>query len=92
MKGKKSCSAPDAHVSIRPENLAVHAVGMPRPAEANRLEGNIVFAGFLGAMNRYQVDIGDAILQAYAGASARHKVGDRVALDFSFRGAVVLAE
>jgi hypothetical protein len=25
----------------------------------------------------------DAILQAYAGADARHKVGDRVALDFS---------
>jgi hypothetical protein len=37
-------------------------------------------------MNRYQVDIGDAILQAYAGAGARHEVGDRVALDFSFRG------
>jgi iron(III) transport system ATP-binding protein len=88
-----SAAAPgDAHVSIRPESLAVHPVGMPRPAEANRLEGNIVFAGFLGTMNRYQVDIGDAILQAYAGAGACHKVGDRVALDFSFRDAVVLAE
>jgi hypothetical protein len=32
------------------------------------------------------------VLQAYAGASARHKVGERVALDFSFRDAVVLAE
>jgi iron(III) transport system ATP-binding protein len=88
-----SAAAPgDAHVSIRPESLAVHPVGMPQPAEANRLEGNIVFAGFLGTMNRYQVDIGDAILQAYAGAGACHKVGDRVALDFSFRDAVVLAE
>jgi len=92
-----TCMAPaaapgEAHVSIRPENLALHAVEAPRPPETNRLEGNIVFAGFLGTMNRYQVDIGDAVLQAYAGASARHKVGDRVALDFAFRDAVVLAE
>jgi iron(III) transport system ATP-binding protein len=82
----------EAHVSIRPENLALHAQGTPRPPDTNRLEGNIVFAGFLGTINRYQVDIGDAVLQAYAGASARHKVGDRVALDFSFHDAVVLAE
>ncbi|MBV9561292.1 MAG: TOBE domain-containing protein [Bradyrhizobium sp.] len=64
----------------------------PRPSDANRLEGNIVFAGFLGTMNRYQVDTGDGTLQAYAGASARHRVGDRVALDFAFRDAVMLSE
>jgi hypothetical protein len=34
-----------------------------RLPDTNRLEGNIVFAGFLGTMNRHQVDIGDAVLQ-----------------------------
>jgi iron(III) transport system ATP-binding protein len=92
-----TCMAPtaapaEAQVSIRPENLALHALEAPRLPETNRVEGSIVFAGFLGTMNRYQVDIGDVVLQAYAGANARHKVGDRVALDFSFRDAVVLAE
>jgi iron(III) transport system ATP-binding protein len=82
----------ETYVSIRPENIAIHALETPRTPETNRLEGSIVFAGFLGAMNRYQVDIGDTVLQAYAGASARHKVGDRVALDFAFRDTVVLAE
>jgi iron(III) transport system ATP-binding protein len=90
------CVAPaatgEAQVSIRPENLALHPIEAPRLPDTNRLEGNVVFAGFLGAINRYQVDIGDAVLQAYAGASARHKVGDRVALDFSFRDAVALTE
>jgi glutathione S-transferase len=74
----------------RPENLAVHALETPRPPEASHLEGNIVLAGFLGAMNHYQVDIGNAVLRAYSAAGARHKVGDRGALDFAFRDAVVL--
>jgi iron(III) transport system ATP-binding protein len=91
------CTAPtaapaDAHVSIRPESIALHAIDASRPPETNRLEGSIVFAGFLGVMNRYQVDTGDAVLQAYAAASAQHKVGDRVALDFAFRDAAVLPE
>jgi hypothetical protein len=41
-------------------------------------------------MSRYQVDIGGAIVQA--GTVARHEVGHRIALDFSFRDAVALAE
>jgi iron(III) transport system ATP-binding protein len=87
-----AAAAADARVSIRPENLTLTSVEAPRTPDTNRLEGNIVFTGFLGAMNRYQVDTGDGILQAYAGASARHRVGDRVALDFAFRDAVMLSE
>jgi hypothetical protein len=62
------------------------------PSPTASTVSDVVFAGFLCAMSRYQIDIGDAILQAYASAGARHKVGDRVALEFSFRDAVVLAE
>jgi hypothetical protein len=37
-------------------------------------------------------NLGDGVLQAYAVAGARHRVGDRVALDFAFRDAVVLSK
>ncbi|WP_431285806.1 ABC transporter ATP-binding protein [Humitalea sp. 24SJ18S-53] len=81
-----------ARASIRPEGLTLRAPGSTAPPATNRLSGRIVFAGFLGTMNRYQVDVGDAVLQAYGSAASTHALGDHVAVDFPVADTVVLQD
>jgi hypothetical protein len=50
----------------------------------------VVFAGFLGTMNRYQVDIGGSVMQVYDTADAAFAVGEKVALDFPVADTVAL--
>ena len=83
--------AREAKVSVRPERVTLRPVGSLMPAETNRLEGRIVFAGFLGTMSRFQVDVGNTLVQAYASADASFAVGEAVAVDFAFTDTVVLA-
>ncbi|WP_158744460.1 ABC transporter ATP-binding protein [Acidisphaera sp. L21] len=84
-------AAREARVSVRPERVTLRPLGDATPPETNRLEGRVVFAGFLGTMNRYQVDVGGSVVQAYASADATFTVGDQVAVDFAFTDTVVLA-
>jgi hypothetical protein len=41
-------------------------------------------------MNRYQVDVGGTVMQAYDTADAAYAVGEKVALDFSVADTVAL--
>jgi iron(III) transport system ATP-binding protein len=82
-------------VSVRPESI--HLAGKCRPGESspgekNRFAGSIVFAGFLGNMTRYQLALGDAILQAYGAPTSSHRVGENVAFEFAPSDAIVFAD
>jgi iron(III) transport system ATP-binding protein len=79
-----------ARISVRPEKVVLRRSGTPAVASSNRLDGTVIFAGFLGTMNRYQVDIGGAVMQVYDTADASYTVGERVALDFPIADTVAL--
>ncbi|WP_159992459.1 ABC transporter ATP-binding protein [Roseomonas sp. 18066] len=79
-----------ARISVRPEKVVLRRDGAPAAAAHNRLDGTVVFAGFLGTMNRYQVDIGGSTMQVYDAADAAFTVGERVALDFPVADTVAL--
>jgi iron(III) transport system ATP-binding protein len=84
----EATSAQSIAVSVRPESAALAASGSAVASNINRLTGRVVFAGFMGNMTRYQVDVGDgAVMQAYGNAKAAHAVGDIVAIDFPFTSA-----
>jgi hypothetical protein len=57
----------------------------------NRLNGKIIFAGFLGNSNRYRVKVGEAVLQANTAADARYAIGAPVAVDFPQESALALS-
>ena len=50
-------TAHEARVPLRLERMTLRPPGEPAPPDTNRLQGRIVFAGSLGAMDRYQVDV-----------------------------------
>jgi iron(III) transport system ATP-binding protein len=81
-----------ARASVRPEGVSLRAPDAVAEPTSNLLHGRIVFAGFLGTMNRYQVDVGDAVLQAYDSAASARAVGDRVAVSFPVAETVVLQD
>lgn len=75
-------------ISVRPESVTLTASNTARADKTNRLAGRVVFAGFMGNMTRYQVDVGaGALVQAYGSPKAVHVVGDEVAVDFPFASA-----
>ena len=80
----------NARVSIRPEKIELRRLDTSPGDARNRLDGTVVFAGFLGTMNRYQVDIGGATLQAYDTADSSFAVGEKVALEFPVADTVAL--
>jgi iron(III) transport system ATP-binding protein len=77
-------------VSVRPESIRL-AARLPG-GDGNRLTGSIVFAGFVGNMTRYQLALGDAILQAYDTPTSSRRVGDHVAFEFAASDAIVFAD
>ena len=79
-------------VAIRPE--AVRLTGGPQAVttgEANRLGGTIAFAGFLGSMTRYQVQVGPHSLQAYGDPLSGRTTGAPAALEFAPENAALFA-
>ncbi|MCC6775222.1 MAG: ABC transporter ATP-binding protein [Hyphomicrobiales bacterium] len=84
-------SAQAVMVSVRPESVTLGpAASSPRDG-FNRLTGKVVFAGFMGNMTRYQIDVGGDLIQAYGNARATHAVGDEVAVEFPFASAMAFA-
>ncbi|MDN5927157.1 MAG: ABC transporter ATP-binding protein [Hyphomicrobiales bacterium] len=83
----------DGHVrvSVRPETISLRQPGSPSGERMNRLNGEIVFAGFLGNSNRYRVKVGEAVLQANTAADARYAIGAPVAVDFPQESALALS-
>src|SRR5882757_6907183 len=77
-------------VSVRPESIRLSE--SPPGIDRNRLTGAIVFAGFVGNMTRYQLALGDAVIQAYDTPTSAHRVGDNVAFEFAPSDAIVFAD
>jgi iron(III) transport system ATP-binding protein len=88
--GSQQTAGGGARVSVRPEKVALRRGDAPATAANNRLDGTVVFAGFLGTMNRYQVDVGGSVMQVYDTADAAFTVGEKVALDFPVADTVAL--
>jgi iron(III) transport system ATP-binding protein len=76
-------------VALRPESIRLAA---PETAGDNRLQGTIVFSGFVGTMTRYQLACGDAVLQAYGAPNSLHRNGDKVDFSFAASDALVFRE
>ena len=81
-------AAQEITISVRPETITLSPPGTPERPGFNRMSGTIVFAGFLGNMNRYSLRVGDVILHANASSEANLSEGSEAAIDFSFESAV----
>ncbi|MBL8688057.1 MAG: ABC transporter ATP-binding protein [Rhodospirillaceae bacterium] len=75
-------------VSVRPETIQLSPASAPERAGFNRMTGTVVFAGFLGNMNRYSLRIGGDVMHANAAPEVNLAEGSEVAIDFSFESAV----
>jgi iron(III) transport system ATP-binding protein len=89
--GEVKASIP-VRVSVRPESLTLNQGISPVPPGVNRLTGSILFAGFLGNMNRYQIAVNDSVVQAYTGPLSDHKIGETICIDFPSESAIALSE
>lgn len=69
-------------VSVRPEIITLNPATAPLAEGHNRITGAVAVAGFLGSLNRYTVQAGDAKLQASTSPDVRYPIGEAVALDF----------
>lgn len=76
-------------VAVRPEAIRLAEPKCPSDGKANQLLGRVVFAGFMGNISRFQVDVGGTIVQAYDSPTARYSVGDTVLLRFDYHDAGV---
>lgn len=77
-------------IAVRPE--AIRLSDKVRVDEnANTLVGTVTFAGFLGGMTRYQVEIGSHLMQAYGGPLSTSTPGSRAALEFTPEAATIFA-
>jgi iron(III) transport system ATP-binding protein len=77
-------------ISVRPEAITVRTPGTPVPTGYNRLRGNLVSTGFLGAHNRYTVSVGEALIQATGSPHVDFAPGSAVELDFEYEAAIAL--
>lgn len=76
-------------VALRPETIALRAAAVNAPSpRVNRLSGTITFAGFVGNMMRYRIDLGGFHVQAYAPPHADFEPGQTVDLIFEARDAL----
>jgi iron(III) transport system ATP-binding protein len=78
-------------VSVRPESTSLSAPDAGGADDGNRLRGRVVFAGFMGNLTRYQIDVGGGLVQAYGAPHAAYKVGDAVAIAFPAGSATAFA-
>lgn len=69
-------------ISVRPETISLKPISEAAREGWNRIEGEVVFSGFLGSLNRYGVKVGDIIFQASTDADTHFPIGAPVAMDF----------
>jgi iron(III) transport system ATP-binding protein len=81
-----------ALISVRPESIVLRPIASDRAEGCNRLTGHVLLTGFLGSMNRYQVDVGGRVIQAYGTSEDSYQTGDTVAVEFSHVSAMALDE
>lgn len=75
-------------VAIRPESLTM-TTEPARQEGANTLSGKVTYAGFIGNMNRYHVDIDGIELQMYSDNKKIYSVGDNVFVSFDRESSIV---
>lgn len=80
-------------IALRPETITLLPATADAPAPGtNRLSGTITFAGFVGNMMRYRIDLGGFQVQAYAPPHADFDTGQPVALSFEARDALPFSD
>ena len=77
-------------ISVRPETISLLEPGAAIPVRHNHLPGTVVSRGFLGAMNRYGICVGDTTMQANTGPEVDVLVGASVHLVFSCERSVAV--
>jgi iron(III) transport system ATP-binding protein len=77
-------------ISVRPEAITVCKPGTPAGAGRNRLHGTLQSTGFLGAHNRYTIDLGGTLIQATGSPHVDFAPGSAVELDFEYDAAIAL--
>lgn len=78
-------------VALRPEAIAISAADSSKdalPPGTNRLEGVVTFAGFVGNMMRYRIDLNGFQIQAYAPPQSPFDLGQKVTLTFAAGDAI----
>ncbi|MCC6197903.1 MAG: ABC transporter ATP-binding protein [Burkholderiales bacterium] len=78
-------------VSVRPESIALSTPGEPGDSRRNRLQGQVIFAGFLGNMSRYGVRIGANVMQVNTPSGIHFATGAQVVLEFPIEGSLGMA-
>ncbi|MGX1096394.1 ABC transporter ATP-binding protein [Amorphus sp. MBR-141] len=77
-------------VSVRPEIIVLKPAAAPMPDGYNRITGAVAVSGFLGSLNRYTIQAGDAKLQASTSPDVQFPIGAAVALDFPIEGTLAI--
>jgi iron(III) transport system ATP-binding protein len=84
----------EVSVSIRPEEITIRDDTLSDAGAKpwNRLQGTVVFAGFMGNMTRCQIKVGESLIQAYGAAQAAQVPGSEATLWFAPESAHLFAE
>ena len=81
-------SACEVTLAIRPESVRLGAA--PADGPANRLDGSVVEATFLGSIVDYQVDVGGLLLRVQADRHVVREVGSKVQLTIAIEECVAM--
>ncbi len=77
-------------VSVRPETITLRPLGESIREDWNRIEGEVVAAGFLGDSNRYGIKVGDSVFHANTDTGTCFDLGAHVTMAFPVESTLAL--